>query len=446
MNTPPLLRYCFAFVFCAAMKCDSLADVASALPVAADDSALVGPTPAYIPVLRNDTVEGGQQLRITTVGRPSKGTAVINGQNIVYTANAGFSGTDRFSYSISDQNGAAATATVTVRSWDAVKGTHILPMDLTSEGLGIGRVVLTVTGPGTYSASAVFGGRFGTFRTARSGTLDATGQLTIQIATSPGAIGLTFFIGEGATGGIRATTPFPPDAATQEFRTFRQVPAGAFAGRYTLVASDQSSDGSWAVFHVRRDGAVTITGRVMPGFPFSSAGYLDTGCRFQYFSGNLALSIASGEVLSGQVALNSKAESDGEGVLNIGSDFTDIGYRAIDTIASRYRAPLAKVPWFTYSGDGSVKVLFNLLTPLESVAQLGNMDRAVVAAPLGSLFFQRAESTQYSSGTFRGKVTLPGEAAARRFNGVMFQKTNRAVGFVNGDADNWAVPMSITPQ
>jgi hypothetical protein len=430
------------------MKCVGLADVPSARPTAADDSALVGPTPAYIPVLRNDTHEGGQQLRITAVGRPSKGTAVINGKNIVYTANAGFRGTDQFSYSISDQNGAAATATVTVRSWDAVKGTHILPIDLPSEGLGFGRVALTVTGPGTYSASGVFGGRFGTFRTARSGTLDATGQLTIQIATSPGAMALTFFIGEGATGGIRATAPFGLEQVTQEFRTFRQVPAGAFAGRYTLVTSDPSSDGSWSVFHVRSNGAVTISGRLMPGFPFSSAGYVDTAGRFQYFSGNDALSITSGKVLSGQVALNSTAESDGQGVLNIGSDFTDIGFRAVETIASRYRAPLAKIPWFTYSGDGTVKVLFNrnLQTPLESVAQLGSLDRAVLTAPFGNLLFQRSESAEYSSGTFRGKVTLPGEAAARRFSGVVFQKTNRAVGFVNGNAGDWGVPMSITPQ
>ena len=85
-------------------------------PAAQDDSATTSEgTAVTLSVLNNDTTNSGSdQLTITSVGTPQRGTAVISGGQIVYTPNAGFVGTDSFTYTITDSNGATATATATV--------------------------------------------------------------------------------------------------------------------------------------------------------------------------------------------------------------------------------------------------------------------------------------------------------------------------------------------
>ena len=84
-------------------------------PAAVDDAAETDrDTAVTIPVLSNDSdpVEG-DSLTLLSVGAPGNGTAVISGNTIVYTPAAGFTGTDAFSYTISD-GADTATAVVTV--------------------------------------------------------------------------------------------------------------------------------------------------------------------------------------------------------------------------------------------------------------------------------------------------------------------------------------------
>ncbi|MCB4757051.1 MAG: Ig-like domain-containing protein, partial [Elusimicrobia bacterium] len=88
-------------------------------PTAGDDTARAcGDRPVDIPVLDNDSGPSGDPLTITDVSSPDNGTAGIVGpsgaQMISYKANAGFSGSDSFSYTIMDGNGSYASASVTV--------------------------------------------------------------------------------------------------------------------------------------------------------------------------------------------------------------------------------------------------------------------------------------------------------------------------------------------
>ncbi len=84
-------------------------------PVAiADAAATVTETPVTVAVLNNDSDVDGDALTITTVGTPSNGAVLNNGSSVTYTANAGYTGLDTFSYTISDGNGGTATATVTI--------------------------------------------------------------------------------------------------------------------------------------------------------------------------------------------------------------------------------------------------------------------------------------------------------------------------------------------
>ncbi|MEZ5480057.1 MAG: IPTL-CTERM sorting domain-containing protein [Thiolinea sp.] len=73
-----------------------------------EDSAL------FVNVLNNDTDADGDTLAIMSVTQGSSGTVSISGNQVVYTPNAGFTGTDSFSYTINDGNGGSATAQVSV--------------------------------------------------------------------------------------------------------------------------------------------------------------------------------------------------------------------------------------------------------------------------------------------------------------------------------------------
>ncbi len=73
-------------------------------PEAGDDHAVTQrDTPVTIDVLANDTDPEGDDLSVTGVTQPANGTATINPDDTVtYTPNAGYTGDDAFSYTVSD--------------------------------------------------------------------------------------------------------------------------------------------------------------------------------------------------------------------------------------------------------------------------------------------------------------------------------------------------------
>ena len=84
-------------------------------PVANEDSASTEyESKVVIDVLKNDTDADSDRLSIKSVTNPSHGSAVINNGKVDYTPEDGFSGTDTFSYAISDGNGGEDSAKVTV--------------------------------------------------------------------------------------------------------------------------------------------------------------------------------------------------------------------------------------------------------------------------------------------------------------------------------------------
>ncbi|MEO1238506.1 MAG: cadherin-like domain-containing protein, partial [Pseudomonadota bacterium] len=83
-------------------------------PEAGDDSASTGFEQAVlIDVLANDEDADLDPIVISDIGAPSNGTAELSGTTILYTPNAGFTGTDSFSYEIT-AGGETASATTTV--------------------------------------------------------------------------------------------------------------------------------------------------------------------------------------------------------------------------------------------------------------------------------------------------------------------------------------------
>jgi len=85
-------------------------------PVAVDDATSTAfETPINVAVLGNDSDPDGDALTVTNASDPTNGTTSINPDGTVhYTPDAGFSGSDTFTYEISDGHGGTDTATVTV--------------------------------------------------------------------------------------------------------------------------------------------------------------------------------------------------------------------------------------------------------------------------------------------------------------------------------------------
>ncbi|MEO8496405.1 MAG: Ig-like domain-containing protein, partial [Planctomycetota bacterium] len=99
-------------------------------PLAVDDSFTVqaGSTNNQLPVLKNDLTGQNPPIGIVSFDNPTlggslvldnRGTATTGDDTLVYTPTAGFRGTDQFKYTVQDQNGVTASATVTVHVNDA---------------------------------------------------------------------------------------------------------------------------------------------------------------------------------------------------------------------------------------------------------------------------------------------------------------------------------------
>jgi len=91
-------------------------EVTNTAPVANQDVAETSSgTPVTIDVLANDFDADGDPLSVQSLTAPSHGTAVINAdQTITYSPNLNFSGSDSFTYTISDSRGGTDTAVVSV--------------------------------------------------------------------------------------------------------------------------------------------------------------------------------------------------------------------------------------------------------------------------------------------------------------------------------------------
>jgi hypothetical protein len=92
-------------------------------PLAQDDSQslTVGET-SIIPVLANDVDPDGDTLTIVSVTPPASGTVTVLGADLQYSPDEGFTGTDSFTYTVSDPDGRVDTATVTIGVNPAVSG------------------------------------------------------------------------------------------------------------------------------------------------------------------------------------------------------------------------------------------------------------------------------------------------------------------------------------
>ncbi len=160
--------------------CDS-SDPTS-VTIGADNVTATEETAATHNVLGNDTSSGGGALTIASVSDPANGTATISGSSILYTPDAGFVGSDSYTYVARDADGATATGSVTVTVQPLLVGTW------RAEGLDVS--------PGLYNNTA-----FPTRRVDATFRADNTYSV---VATNDAGVSVTFAGTWQLTGDVNA--------------------------------------------------------------------------------------------------------------------------------------------------------------------------------------------------------------------------------------------------
>jgi hypothetical protein len=99
-------------------------------PLARDDIAIVTPgQPLRVSVLANDLELDGEPMSVDSVTTPLHGTVQIDGDDLVYTTSAANTTPDTFTYTISDNTGLTATATVTLGMGEFPSGLPVRYVD-----------------------------------------------------------------------------------------------------------------------------------------------------------------------------------------------------------------------------------------------------------------------------------------------------------------------------
>ncbi|MEL6763343.1 MAG: Ig-like domain-containing protein, partial [Cyanobacteria bacterium J06607_6] len=178
-------------------------------PVAVEDTATTDEDVAIdVPVLTNDTDADGDELSVTAVGAATNGEATLSEDGTVtYTPNAGFSGEDTFTYTVSDgTEETTGSVAVTVNNVNeapvAVEDTATtdedLPVtitvlandtdadadELTVTAVGTatnGEVVINEDGTVTYTPTAGFSGEDSFTYTISDGSEEVTASVAVTV-------------------------------------------------------------------------------------------------------------------------------------------------------------------------------------------------------------------------------------------------------------------------
>ncbi len=114
-------------------------------PIAQNDSGeSMDGSVVNINLIINDTDPDGDILTVQSSTDPSNGTVILNGNTIQYIPDAGFQGTDAFTYEVCDPSGACATATVSVVSSVTPTSSNQAPVAQNDSGTSVGGAMVSV--------------------------------------------------------------------------------------------------------------------------------------------------------------------------------------------------------------------------------------------------------------------------------------------------------------
>jgi len=161
-------------------------------PVATDDATATDEDAAVaIDVLANDSDADGDALSVLSVTQPAHGAVVNNGDNVTYTPDANFNGTDGFTCTITDGNGGEDTATVTVTVSSVNDAPQVSASAVPSSGEAPLAVQFTAAGSDVDEDALTYSWVFGDGDTSSvqnpQHTYAVTGTYTAIVTVSDGA-------------------------------------------------------------------------------------------------------------------------------------------------------------------------------------------------------------------------------------------------------------------
>jgi hypothetical protein len=431
-----------------------------------------GASPITLTPLDGALDAAGRTLTIVSVSTPLRGRAVTSGSSIVYTPRGNFvhfSGTDSFTYTVSDGAGALTSGTVQIS--DAfIPGAGNYEGLVTDDGgdaSNVGYLTLRVSSSAAFTGKLVFGGL--TFRI--HGAFDAAGFFDGDFNTPDGAnplrISLQLDFPYGASdpdnykivGAVIGATDHASANAFRDERYTAAAPAPD-AGLYTVLLPYTSATSStiaaiisgtgYGSLSIGRTGLAKLTGRLADGTAFSQGGALRSG---GLDTDPLTLGIfvqlpygASG-LLDGVLTFREDTGvSDASGSLawlkagpGIGELLRDGFSTRLAAIAARYTAPArGELPLALATGAENALVTLGEADFLNS--QLVTLSRTSLS---GALPDQLRLTIDPATGVFTGSFFNPGQVATEKIQGVLYQKLSEGAGFFVGPYEGgW---ITITP-
>ena len=447
-NTPPVAR-------------DAATNVTSSEPV--------GVYP-YFDDPDNETVT------ITGVSTPSHGTVVIESVQtdrawLTYTPDATFDGEDEFTYTVSDQHGATATATAYLSNYRKTAVGRYATTIMVDYGSGprraIGALGLDVTATGRFTGVV----RFFEARYPIRGQFSVDGYCELEIDRL-GEPPITINLSEnGGPGGIRIGGGL--HASSRDYEVIQDTAlvfptAAPQVGTYTFALPPNRDDlpqgNGFVTGRVSRSGAVSFVGRIGDGQAFSFGSQLRRGGSAQFY---VVAGDAPRDRLSGRLQFPADAGTEAAGNLvwfkaPRTTGFFQSGFTSeLTVVGSRLDVSAADEPILDYTGETlGLEIAF---TDAENNALLDGLlaglgedalvfadpalalravsPRARAAAILPKVEFKVSRARGLFSGTFRN----PAEAGrVRSFGGVFLQHQNSGTGlFMLGGRTG---TVTITPQ
>ena len=217
-------------------------------PLAADDAArtVAGGSGVAVPVLANDGDPDDDPLTLVAVEAPGHGTVQVEpgGDQLRYTPQAGFVGSDSFAYTVSDGRGGTATARVTV-TVAAASAEPVATPDRAVTLVGTPVTIDVLANDDDPEGEPL---RLTGVTLPAHGTLSLTAEQRFLYTPEPGFVGSDGFTytvqdgaGRGTTGSVTVEVErrnAPPAAAADAATT-----TGAAPVTLDLLANDADPDG-----------------------------------------------------------------------------------------------------------------------------------------------------------------------------------------------------------
>jgi hypothetical protein len=215
------------------------AGASNAAPQAVADSAETLANQAVtVAVLDNDTDPDGNALRVTSVTQPANGTAAVAGGTAVsYTPAQGFVGADAFTYTITDDRGGFATASVIVTVTLGVNEPPVAAPDAVLTEFQTAAVIAVLSNDSDPNGDALAITDVTQPAAGGAVTHDGTRVTFVPAAGFSGASSFTYTVSDGRGGstlGLVTVTVRPAETLTISLAQFRQPSEWRVAGTSTV--------------------------------------------------------------------------------------------------------------------------------------------------------------------------------------------------------------------